>query len=870
MRQLNMSNQRIIGRASCVFLLICLLVSTGHAQVVRDGSIGPNASVQPVGPAFEVNEAMGEAAGSNLFHSFSSFTFGDQESVTFRASSSIANIFARVTGGAPSTIGGRLAAPGNLFLINPSGFLFNSNARVDVAGAFHATTADYIEFSTGERFSSSARVPSVLTVAAPELFGFLETNPKAPISVRADLGTPGRFHSLIGGPAFLSSNRVLAVTEDGFSDVVIDRGAGNLRLDRVFIRGGKITLTGGDVDLRNSALLSFTRQADGGAIDIQAAGRIVADGTVMINSTNGDGRGGDIKIQGGEGQDIVVGGASLIVTGTDWDGTKNVLPPSPTRPFVLDTTDLRGDGGDITLSAGRDLVTRSSVIATQNLGMATGGKVSLSAGRDVHVQEGSLIESGAEGSLFTGPVFIEAGRDVRFGGAQVTSHAGFDFFGRRGRPEALFVSAPNGAIVLERTTISTRAQSFLIESRGNRSSFVETTIPGPITLDSSVIELKSGSSLNASDVTFFETGGTITLNATDRINISGSSVESSGLGKPGRILIAAPRVLVADASRIESINAEGNDPGRISVTASDELVVADSSIRADGGLFPGVVSLAGGDINLTRSEVTSVVARSLNDVADQDIDFGINITARNLRIEGGAITARSDSAAPAGNITLLVGDTSHVTADARITTTSRSGAGGDITWSVGRFLEAIDSEISTSVLGGAGGGGNIRITMGDDSDLAIMILERSQLTARAVQGRGGNMTIVTGLFVASGEPETVVSASSELGIAGEIQIDAPDASIVGTLTTLPAVFLDAAGLIRAGCAAQRAENSASLFVRSHGGLPPAPGGLLPGVQGNIDAARAGRAPEFVGTVVGTIGNGRAVLLTVSCEKDSEP
>ena len=865
-----MSNQRVIGRASCVFLLICLLVSTSHAQVVRDGSIGPDASVQPVGPAFEVNEAMGEAAGSNLFHSFSSFTFGDRESVTFRANSSIANIFARVTGGAPSNIGGRLTAPGNLFLINPFGFMFDANARVDVAGAFHATTADYMEFSTGEQFSSSARRPSVLSVAAPEWFGFLETNPKAPISVRADLGTPGRFLSLIGGPAFLSGNRVLAVEEDGFSDVVIDRGAGNLRLDRVFIRGGKITLTGGDVDLRNSALLSFTRQADGGAIDIQAAGRIVADGTVILNSTNGDGRGGDIRIRGGEGQDVVIGGASFILAGTDWEGTKNVLRPSPTRPFVLDITDLRGDGGDITLSAGRDLVTRSSVIATQNFGTATGGRVSLSAARDILVQEGSLIESGTEGALFTGPVFIEAGRDVRFVGAQVTSNAGFDFFGRRGRPEALFVSAPFGAIVLERTAISTRAQSFLVESRGVRSSFVDTTIPGPITLDSGVIELRSGSSLNASDTTFFETGGTITLNATDRISITGSSVESSGLGKPGRILIAAPRVLVADASRIESINFEGNDPGRISVTASDELVVADSAIRADGGLFPGIVTLAGGDINLTRSEVTSVVARATNDVSDQDINFGVNITARNLRIEGGAITARSDSAAPAGNITLSVGDTSRVTADARITTTSRSGAGGDITWSVGRFLEAIDSEISTSVLGGAGGGGNIRITMGNDSDLAIMILERSQLTARAVQGRGGNMTIVTGLFVASGEPETVVSASSELGIAGEIQIDAPDASIVGTLTTLPAVFLDAAGLIRAGCAAQRSESSASLFVRSHGGLPPAPGGLLPGVQENIDAARAARAPEFVGTVVGTIGNGRSVLLTVRCEKDSKP
>lgn len=222
-----------------VLLLACLQIAVGHSQVVRDGSIGPGASVQPVGPAFEITEAMGEATGSNLFHSFLQFTFGPEQSVLFRASSSITNIFARVTGGASSTIGGRLAAPGNLFLINPFGFVFDRTARVDVSGAFHVTTAGFIEFENGETFFASPAEPSILSVASPEFFGFLSSNPRSSIDVRSDLGSSGSPVSLIGGPAAFSAGRLVAVRADGFSDVTIDRGAEHLRLDRVFIRGGR-------------------------------------------------------------------------------------------------------------------------------------------------------------------------------------------------------------------------------------------------------------------------------------------------------------------------------------------------------------------------------------------------------------------------------------------------------------------------------------------------------------------------------------------------------------------------------------------------------------------------------------------------------
>jgi large exoprotein involved in heme utilization and adhesion len=156
------------------------------------------------------------------------------------------------------------------------------------------------------------------------------------------------------------------------------------------------------------------------------------------------------------------------------------------------------------------------------------------------------------------------------------------------------------------------------------------------------------------------------------------------------------------------------------------------------------------------------------------------------------------------------------------------------------------------------------ITMASDPDVAVMILERSRLTAQASEGRGGNMRIVTDLFIPSAPPLTVVSASSEFGLAGEIQIGGPDASILATLNALPAVFMDAAGLIRESCVAQHQEAGASLLVRGRGGLPPAPGGLLPGSEANLDASLLAGRPEYSAAVIGATRERRPVLLAVRC------
>ena len=156
--------------------------------------------------------------------------------------------------------------------------------------------------------------------------------------------------------------------------------------------------------------------------------------------------------------------------------------------------------------------------------------------------------------------------------------------------------------------------------------------------------------------------------------------------------------------------------------------------------------------------------------------------------------------------------------------------GGNIAIFAPRLIRLVDSQITTSVQSGVGGGGNIFI------DPQFVLLQNSQIIANAFGGPGGNISIIAGQLIA--DPATIISASSALGIDGAVNIDAPDTDVSAGLAVLPAAYLDASSLLRGGCSAARAGLS-SLVEVGRGGLPPDPGGYLPSMDLGSLLARAG-------------------------------
>jgi hypothetical protein len=132
-----------------------------------------------------------------------------------------------------------------------------------------------------------------------------------------------------------------------------------------------------------------------------------------------------------------------------------------------------------------------------------------------------------------------------------------------------------------------------------------------------------------------------------------------------------------------------------------------------------------------------------------------------------------------------------------------------------------------------GNGGNILI------DPNFLILERSRIVAQAVEGHGGNITIVADNYLPSAD--SVVSASSQLGVSGAVEIVGPRVDLNGSLVVLPSELREAVAVLRNSCAARSALPQSSLTGAGRGGLPQDPEASVPALYlADREALPAGR------------------------------
>ncbi len=91
---------------------------------------------------------------------------------------------------------------------------------------------------------------------------------------------------------------------------------------------------------------------------------------------------------------------------------------------------------------------------------------------------------------------------------------------------------------------------------------------------------------------------------------------------------------------------------------------------------------------------------------------------------------------------------------------------------------------------------------------------------------GGRIDINADIFLA--DPASRVSASSELGLSGTVDIQAPVTTLSGTLAPLPQAFVNVAALLPSRCAARLSGGQTSgLVLGGRDGVPYDPGGVLP-------------------------------------------
>ncbi len=232
-----------------------------------------------------------------------------------------------------------------------------------------------------------------------------------------------------------------------------------------------------------------------------------------------------------------------------------------------------------------------------------------------------------------------------------------------------------------------------------------------------------------------------------------------------------------------------------------------------------------GTVTILASDVVTFTGQgsgAFTSATGNGLGENITVNARQVQLaEGARIEARSTGADNAGNITITVQDT-FISENSVIRTDAEQADGGNIILMAGNLIQLRNSEVSAQVGGGEQTiGGNITIAP------AFAVIQNSRVLADAQEGQGGNIQI-TAQEVVLVDPLSVLDASSELGIDGSVDIQAPVTDLSGTVAPLQPAFASASALLQSRCAQRvRGEGILRFFQAGRNRLPNDPGGVLP-------------------------------------------
>ncbi len=344
---------------------------------------------------------------------------------------------------------------------------------------------------------------------------------------------------------------------------------------------------------------------------------------------------------------------------------------------------------------------------------------------------------------------------------------------------------------------------------------------GDIVLEAKNVTV-TGGGLVASGTFGSGNGGTVRVTATDTVSlVDNGAITAASLGgstgKAGDIVVEAKNVKVTGGGLVASGTFGSGNGGTVRVTASDTISLGARSLISTSSAL-GSTGNAGDIVLEARNVMVTGGALSSSTFADGS-GGSVEVRARQVNLKDQAlIKATSSGDGDAGNILIQANEFRSV--NSSVTTEAKTADGGNIHLKVGKLVNLLNSQITATVQSGVGKGGNITI------DPTFVILNHSQITANAFGGPGGNVSIAADVFLKS--PDSVVSASSALGVQGTVDIQAPVTSVSGAFSPLPEAVLQATSLLREPCAVRlRGGQVSSLVVSGRDGLPLEPGGLLP-------------------------------------------
>ena len=610
-----------------------------------------------------------------------------------------------------------------------------------------------------------------------------------------------------GGGNIQIQGQNISIVEDS---VVLGNTLGKENGGLISIRGSESLTVIGEKNIPFltgiHSLVELGGIGNGGNIAIETPQLTVVDSSIVQTSTSGEGNGGDTTINA---KNLFISDSGDISSDSfDSGNAGNVVVTAEelsvnNSGFISSDTYGSGDAGNVEITAEKLSVNNDGYISSDTFDSGSGRNVIIKA-KELLVDNGGFISSDTYGSGDAGDTNIEVNSLELTNGGQISSGT-FD----SGNSGSLKINASesisiSGNKIFSNSELDDEVDVFYssllvsteFESTGNGGSLIVET-PNLQINDGGIITSGTLGSGNAGNITIIANNVEVSNSITDESSIRtgiDSTVELFASGNGGNIDIVANNLRVFDGGSIAANTLGEGNAGNISINAR--------SIDVNG--------------DLSEQQLPSQIsALSQNDFAAGSV----NITTESIRIRNGAeINVSNQGLGEAGNLNLTANNLL-IDSGGRIKAEVNGGQQGNINLDINELVLLQGGSSITTNATDASQGGNIII------DSAVIAgFENSDIIANAVDGDGGNIDITTqgifGLkFRQQSTDESDISASSQFGVNGTVEINNFGIDPASGLVELPVDLINPSQKIARGCSNQ---GKNKFVVIGRGGIPHNP------------------------------------------------
>jgi filamentous hemagglutinin family protein len=553
--------------------------------------------------------------------------------------------------------------------------------------------------------------------------------------------------------------------------------------------------------------LSFPGAGDGGIIDLQAKTIELFNESSVLSGTFSTANSGKINISADR---LILDRYSNIVSSTYGESAGS------------------GNAGQIDVKTRTLEMSNGAYMATDTFGPGNGGRLNIRATESI-----SMIGRYTDGQ----PTTLVAGTNNNSSGNSGTLSVTTPKLLMKESNIQAFVggSGNSGNIFIKADTIDAIKSTIVAANDSDRAndpgqldivtrqlnldqSEITTQTYGlgdasPITIRSETIDLVNKSTITA-NTTSDGNAGQIGINA-NRLRLQDSRIlsQSYGKGNAGEVTLKVDELSLVKRSAIDSSTFELGNAGTVTINAAN-TVLENSRIRSQSS---GTGN--GGQIKLTSGKLTLRDGSRLSTEALQQGNAGnLTIQGDDIRVlQRSQITSRSTGTGKGGTIEIAARSL-FLNQNAQINASTVSSDGGNLKLTVTDVVQLRDRSLLNAEAGGTGNGGNIILNAG-----FVYGIGNSDIIANARRGNGGKVNVTTNSIFGLAyrnrlTPDNDITASSEFGLNGSVQLTTLNINPANVLNSLPADVARSSQLSDR-CASAR---TGSFVSTGRGGIPQTP------------------------------------------------